>query len=118
MPLSRHELARGAHVAARCAGAAGKYWPYHDRLWANQPAFDEPQLIRYAEALGLDAPAFARCLKSGAYTAQIDEDLIQARRLGLRGTPAFLINGRRLVGAHPIETLRGVVEEILRDAQP
>jgi protein-disulfide isomerase len=105
----------GAHVAARCAGAAGKYWAYHDRLYAVQPAFEHPRLIRYAEELGLDPAAFARCLESREVAVRIGEDINQARQLGIRGTPAFLINGQRLIGAHPLDTFRAVIRDALRD---
>jgi protein-disulfide isomerase len=107
----------GAHLAARCAGAAGKYWAYHDRLYAVQPAFERPRLIRYAEDLGIDPMDFLRCLESRQHAAGVEEDIAQARRLGIRGTPAFLINGQRLVGAHPLETFRAVVRDALRDAR-
>ena len=120
LPLARHELAHGAHEAARCAGAAGRYWGYHDRLFAAQPAFDRPDLIRYAADLGIDASAFTRCLESRQFAAEVDGDIAQARQLGIRGTPTFLINGRRLVGAHPVATFRDVITDALgrrRDAE-
>ena len=48
LPLPSHALARPAHEAARCAGSLGRYWPYHDRLFAAQPAFRRDDLVRYA----------------------------------------------------------------------
>ncbi|PYN42839.1 MAG: hypothetical protein DMD95_15615, partial [Candidatus Rokuibacteriota bacterium] len=61
-PLAMHTFARPAHEAARCAGADGKYWPYHDRLFERQPAFRRVDLLLYATELGLDRDAFARCV--------------------------------------------------------
>jgi protein-disulfide isomerase len=113
LPLRIHPLARGAHEAARCAGAEGRYWPYHDRLFAEQPRFERPDLIRYAEALGLDGEGFVRCLDERRYAAAVEADVTQARALGITGTPTFLINGRTLVGAHPVETFRAVIAEAL-----
>ncbi len=113
LPLARHDLARPAHEAARCAGAAGRYWAYHDRLYAAQSAFDRAKLVRYATDLGLDRAAFERCLDSHKFAGAIDADINQARQLGIRGTPTFLINGRRLVGAHPIESFREVIQDEL-----
>ena len=113
LPLARHELARGAHEPARCAGAAGRYWGYHDRLFAAQPAFDRPNLIRYAADLGIDTAAFTRCLDSREFAAEVDQDIAQAHQLGIRGTPTFLINGRRMVGAHPVESFRDVINDAL-----
>jgi protein-disulfide isomerase len=113
LPLGRHELARDAHAAARCAGAAGRYWAYHDRLYAEQPAFERPKLIRYAADLGLNADAFTRCLETGTYAAAIEADIAQARQLGIRATPSFLVNGRLLVGAHPIENFRAAIADAM-----
>ena len=113
LPLARHELAHGAHEAARCAGAAGRYWGYHDRLFAAQPAFDRPSLIRYAADLGIDTAAFTRCLDSREFVAKVDADIAQARQLGIQKTPTFLINGRRLVGAHPVGSFRDVINDAL-----
>ena len=113
MPLSMHALARGAHEAARCAGAAGKYWEYHDRLFAAQPAFERADLVRYAAEVGVDREAFARCLDAGTQSAAVSEDVAQARVLGVRSTPTFIINGRPLVGAHPVENFRAAIDEAL-----
>ena len=114
MPLAFHDLARPAHEAARCAGEAGKFWPYHDRLFEEQPAFERVDLVRYAVELGLERAAFARCLDERRFAAAVEADVSQARALGINGTPTFLINGRSLVGAHPIETFRTVIDETLK----
>ncbi len=113
MPLPFHDKARPAHEAARCAGEAGKFWPYHDRLFAEQPAFDREDLVRYATDLGIDRTGFERCLNERRFAAAVDADVAQARALGINGTPTFLINGRALVGAHPVETFRSVIDQAL-----
>ena len=116
MPLAFHDKARPAHEAARCAGEAGKFWPYHDRLFAEQPAFEPEDLIRYAVELGIERAAFVRCVDERRFAAAVEADVAQARALGINGTPTFLINGRALVGAHPIETFRSVIDEALLKA--
>ncbi len=112
-PLPSHRQARPAAEAARCAAAEGQYWPYHDRLFADQGRFDEDQLIGHAVALGLDRGAFTRCVTERRYARDVEADVVQARALGVRSTPTFLINGRTLVGAHPLETFRSVIEDLL-----
>ena len=112
-PLAMHTLARAAHEAARCAGAAGKYWAYHDRLFAAQPAFRRDDLLTYAGELGLDRSEFARCLDERRFAADVDRDVEQAQALGIDSTPTFLINGRILVGASGPEEFRSIVERIL-----
>jgi protein-disulfide isomerase len=116
-PLPSHALARPAHEAARCAGALGRYWPYHDRLFAAQPAFERDALVRYAVEVGLPREAFARCLDERRFVSAVEADVAQARQLGIRSTPTFIINGRPLVGAHPVETFRTVIDEALRAAR-
>lgn len=115
MPLPMHALARPAHEAARCAGAQGRYWPYHDRLFAEQPRFERRDLIRYAEELGLDGQGFARCLAERRHAPAVDADLAEAVALGLTATPTFVINEQiRMVGAQPIEAFRAAIAEALR----
>lgn len=114
LPLAIHSLARAAHEAARCAGAEGQYWPYHDRLFAQQPQFRRDDLIRYATDLGIDRERFVHCLDEHRFAAAVAADVEQARGLGIRSTPTFLINGRTLVGAHPPEAFREIITEALR----
>ena len=113
LPLSMHDLARPAHEAARCAGAENQYWPYHDRLYAEQPRFDRDSLIRYAVDLGLDSARFAGCLDERRYAAAVEADVAQARALGIRATPTFLINGQKLEGARSVEVFRAAVKDAL-----
>jgi protein-disulfide isomerase len=113
-PLAIHALARPAHEAARCAGAAGKYWPYHDLLFEGQPAFERADLLLYAADVGLDQRDFARCLDEHRYAADVDADVAQAVGLGIRATPTLLVNGRKIVGAPALEDFRSIVEDALR----
>jgi protein-disulfide isomerase len=114
MPLTVHTLARPAHEAARCAGAAGKYWAYHDRLFDAQPDFEREDLVGYAVDVGLEREPFVRCLEERRYAAAVDADIAEARAAGVTGTPTFFIGTQILVGAHPIETFRAVIEDVLR----
>jgi len=113
LPLASHRQARQAAEAARCAGAEGRFWPYHDRLFAEQPRFAQEQLVAYAVDLGLNGERFARCLTERRFAQEVEADRAQARALGLTGTPAFLINGRVLMGAQPIETFRTLIDGAL-----
>ena len=114
-PLAMHTLARPAHEAARCAGAAGKYWAYHDRLFEAQPAFRRADLLAYAGELGLDRDAFGRCLDQRRFAADVERDIEQAQALGIRSTPTFLINGQRVIGATTIEEFRSVIDKALQE---
>jgi len=62
---------------------------------------------------GLDKDAFTRCLSERRFAPAVETDVTEARKLELRSTPTFLINGRALVGAYPIETFRSVIDGLL-----
>ena len=70
-------------------------------------------MIAHAVALGLDRDAFSRCLTEGRFARAVEADVAQGRALGVRSTPTFLINGRTLVGAHPVSTFRSVIDDQL-----
>ncbi len=90
MPLQTiHASALKAAEAVRCAGEQGKYWEMHDRLFANQQAL-EPW-SGHAAALKLDVAAFGSCMASGKYAAAIQADVATAQKLGVGGTPSFLV---------------------------
>jgi protein-disulfide isomerase len=90
-----------AAMASMAAHEQGKFWEYHDKLFANQKAMARDDLIKYARELKLDVERFTRDLDSGKYKAQIDADTAEAMAIGATGTPAFFVNGRFLNGAKP-----------------
>jgi protein-disulfide isomerase len=111
-----HPAARKAHEAARCAHDQGKFWAYHDALFANAPKASLEQLKTYAEEVGLDVPAFEQCVSSGTHQDAVQRDVEEGTRVGVTGTPAFFINGRLVSGAQPLESFVRVVEEELARA--
>jgi protein-disulfide isomerase len=100
-----HPRAQRAAEAAEAAGAQGVFWPMHEMLFANQPAFDDAALADYADALGLDLARFASELLSGAHEQRVRADFIGGVRSGVNGTPTFFINGARYDGAHDLHSL-------------
>jgi protein-disulfide isomerase len=114
-PLGMHTLARPAHEAARCAGAVGKYWPYHDRLFDAQPAFRRSDLLAYAAELGLNQDEFGRCLAERRFADEVQRDIDQAEALGITSTPTFLINGQRVIGATSVEEFRAIIDKALQE---
>ena len=93
-PLPFHENAQKAHEASECAREQGKFWEYHDILYAKQDALEPSHLKQYATDLGLDSVQFNQCLDTGKYMSKIEADLEKASILNVRGTPAFYINGK------------------------
>lgn len=115
LPLASHDRARPAHEAARCAGALGRYWAYHDKLFANQPSFERADLLRYAGEVGLPGDKFTVCLDERRFAAAVEADVEQARAIGVRGTPTFVVNGRVVAGALPVEDFRTLIDEALKE---
>lgn len=69
-----HPQAQQAAEAARCAGEQGKFWEYHDLLYADGAKLDAGSLAGYGRSLGLDAQRFATCLASGKFKQAVEED--------------------------------------------
>lgn len=111
-----HPDAERAAQAAECALDQGRFWEYHDLLFRNSSAVDAGSLKRYADEIGLDGQSFAACLDSGEKRPVVERDLEDARRLNLRGTPTFFINGHILVGAQPYPVFRAYIEAALDEA--
>jgi protein-disulfide isomerase len=108
-----HPGARKAHEAARCADEQGKFWAYHDALFANASKTNPEQLKTYAQEVGLDVIAFEQCFSSGKYQTAVQKDVEEGMRAGVTGTPAFFINGRLVSGAQPLESFVRVIEDEL-----
>jgi len=112
-PLNFHANAQKAAEAAECASEQGKFWEYHDVLFANQSALDVASLKKYASDLGLDAAKFDACLDSGRMADEVAKDAAEGASYGVTGTPAFFVNGLKLKGAQPFEVLQRLIEEEL-----
>jgi protein-disulfide isomerase len=112
VPLPMHANAAKAAEAARCAETQGKFWEYHDLLFAKKQ-LDATVLKEYARDLKLDAVAFDKCLDTGARSELINAQLTEAQGLGIQGTPTFFINGRSTYGNLTVEQLRQIIDEEL-----
>lgn len=112
-PLGFHKQAMNAHRAVLAAGRQQRFWEMHDRIFANPGSLDAVDMRDHAEALGLDLEAFDRDFDSDAVAAAIQRDIDEGRRLGVRGTPAFFVNGRLISGAQPYAVFEQRVQEIL-----
>jgi protein-disulfide isomerase len=120
-PLPMHEHAARAAQAALAAQRQDAFWPYHDLLFENQDALSDPELVGYAERLGLDAEAVERALAEATHQARMHADMELGQSLGVTGTPTFFLNGFRLQGVPPIWVFELAIEafrEGLVEPQP
>jgi protein-disulfide isomerase len=117
-PLSSiHPNAQKASEAARCAGKQGKFWEFHDALFADEARLDEPALKASAKSLGLDEKAFASCLASGEFATQVTRDQEDGKKAGVGSTPSFFVNGVFISGAQPLAEFQNVIDHELKSAK-
>ncbi len=116
-PLPFHKDAPLASEYTLAAGQQGKFWEMHDKLFANNKALKVDNLNKYAEELGLDVGKMKAYVESGAGKKMIQADQALARQMGATGTPAFFINGEKLVGAQPFPKFKAVIDKQLARAK-
>ena len=112
-PLSFHSSAQNASEASECARDQGKFWEYHDKLFANQMALSADDLKKYASELGLDIAKFNSCLDSREKMPVVQKDIATGQAMGVTGTPTFFIGDYKLIGAQPFETFKKLIDEKL-----
>ena len=113
-PLSSiHPYAELAAEAALAANAQGKFWPFHDTLYAHQSALARADLDGYASTLGLDVTRFGAALDQGTFKGAVAADVAQGTAAGVNGTPTFFVNDTMVVGAVPYTTLKSVIDQQL-----
>jgi protein-disulfide isomerase len=115
--LESHRYARQAAAASIAAFRQGKFWEYHDRLFQNQNALGEADLLRYAGEIGLDGPRFETDLKATDVAAQVAYETAMAEKLDMPGTPGFFINGERLAGWGSYSGFKGMIDRALEQAK-
>lgn len=105
------EASTAAALAARAAAAQDRFWAFHDALFAAQERdLDDDALAAIAADLDLDVERFRADLRSDQVSAAVARDFAEGQSLGVTGTPAFLINGRPLLGAHDVGVFAEVIE--------
>lgn len=121
-----HPNAYKAAEAANCAGEQGKYWDMHERFFSNQNTLGAQDLLGHAQAVGLDVDKFKACLDGGKYTAKVHQDLNDAQKYGVTGTPTFFVGltdpkskevkaVRRIIGAQPYAAFKVAIDALLNN---
>jgi protein-disulfide isomerase len=106
-----------AALAARAAQEQGRFWEYHGLLYENQSAgFSRDRLIELAREAGLDAAKFESDLASNRYEAAVARDFQEGQRIGVSGTPTFIINGEVLAGLQPVGVFEDAIERAEEEA--
>lgn len=110
-----------AAIASVCAGQQGKFFEFHDLLFANQTGenigdFSDGRLYAMAKIGGLEAAAFDQCYKNSASAAAVDADKAAGLQAGITSTPSFLINGTPFLGAQPYAEFQKAIDAALAAA--
>ena len=121
-PLSSiHPLAQLAGEASECANEQGKFWEYHDKLFAVQEEWSSKaeadaitSFAEYAGEIGLDNAALQSCLDTHKFKKAVEDDTAAGSAVQVDGTPAFFVNGYRLTGAQPFSEFEKVIEAELK----
>lgn len=115
------EPTRSAANAAECAADQGKFWDYHDVLFARQGTsanpFTVPALKQYAADLGLDTAQFNRCVDSNQHVQAVNEQSRIGRGRGVQATPTFFIGSQKIEGGEGYATFKAVIDAALAAAQ-
>lgn len=111
-----------AAIAARAASRQDGFWKLHDALYQDQTApnsgtLTKAHLITLAESVGLDGDRLKKDMKDPRITSQIRADFMQGQSIGVTGTPAFIINGKPIIGAQPTKVFIKAIEQAAADAR-
>lgn len=116
-PLQMHPGAEPAARASIAAQEQGRFWAMHDRLFAERHASGSDRLVELAGELGLDEAKFRATLEAEATAQRVRDEQAKGREIGVRSTPNFFINGRRIEGALKPDALRELVDLERQQAQ-
>src|SRR3989338_1627496 len=112
-PLDFHPFALPAALAAECVKEKGgdeAYWKMHDKIFGNQASLSTDNLKQWARDLGYD---IGNCLDIAKYRAEVQKDQQDGAAAGVRGTPAFFVNGRLISGAQPFSAFQQAIDAAL-----
>ena len=108
-----HPMAQKAAEAAECAGAQGKFWEMHDKLFANQSTLSVDNYKAWAKDLGLNQTKFNTCLDYSETAAKIAADQKYGDTVGVSGTPTSFVNGEVIQGAQSYDVVKGLIDAAL-----
>jgi len=108
-----HTAAKLAAEATYAADAQGKFWELYNLMYAHQDDLSQDAILDYAQQAGLDVGKLRDALDKHTYAGALAADQAVGKELEVRGTPSFLINGKKYTGALPVETVREYVKAAL-----
>lgn len=116
-PLNRHKGAKEMAAAARCAGEQGKFWEYQDIMFTFEGTVTNTKLKEAARKIGLDMARFTRSLESKKHISAVEQDIKDAKDVGVSSTPTFIIDGRLSPGNLSPEKFKQMIDDALTKKQ-
>jgi protein-disulfide isomerase len=113
-PLDIHSQSALAAEAALAAHAQGKFWPMHDKMYANFRVMSQEKIFEWAKETGLDLVRFTMDLKSGKYRAAVAKEMAEGEQAGVLGTPSLFVNGKHYNGPFDAAALEQVLQGELK----
>jgi protein-disulfide isomerase len=113
-PLEDHSQAALAAEASLAAQAQGKFWPLHDRMYANFRQINRANIFIWATQAGLDMNRFKAELDSHKYAARVHAEEQEGEVAGVEGTPTFFINGKRFNGVFEVNSIAPIIADELK----
>jgi len=113
-PLEMHANARISSAAALAAHAQGKFWPMHDKMYANYKQLTRPNILAWAKEIGLDMVRFTADLDSPWIKQLVDKDYAAGEKIGVEATPTIFINGKKYQGSLEPESFKKVIAQELK----
>ena len=110
-PLGFHKNAQPAAEASMAAHEQGKFWEFHDQMFANAKALERADLEKYAQEVGLDLAKFKEALDTGKFTQRVKDDFDLGQKAGVGGTPTIFVNGRKYQGPRDPKGMIAVIDE-------
>ncbi|MFA6473439.1 MAG: thioredoxin domain-containing protein [Patescibacteria group bacterium] len=108
-----HPQAQKAAEAAECAGAQGKFWEMHDKMFTNQATLSLENMKKWAKEVGVKESTFNTCLDKGEMASKVSEDVQVANGLGVSGTPTSFVNGIEVSGAQTFDYVKSIIDQQL-----
>lgn len=124
-PLSGHQNAMAAHLAAACADKQGKFWELHDAIYQNQSEWNSQAtmnpkkvIANYVKQLGMDEAAWNSCFDSQSEVAKIEAHRKKGQDLGVNSTPTFIIDGKMYADVLTYDQVKKIVDSLTAAKAP
>ncbi len=108
-------LSPKAAEAGQCAHEQGKFWEFHDIVYASRGAIEASDLQAYAAEIGLDLPQFEECVTSRRYRDRVNTEQHEGFQRGITGAPTFFVNDQAIVGPQDLPVFEAVIDKLLAE---